>query len=114
MPQYLLTMIQPVGIVPGPDVLGPVMQKLGEFQQELTAKGSWVFAGGLAQPSSTTVLKKEGEEILVIDGPYAESKEFLGGITVIDVADLDEALAWGKKYVEATGLTAEVRPFLGR
>ncbi len=72
MPRYMLTMIQPVGVVPGPDVLGPVMQKLGVLRQELEAQGSWVFAGGLAQPSSTTTLKPQGDEVLVIDGPYAE------------------------------------------
>jgi hypothetical protein len=51
--------------------------------------------------------------VLIIDGPFAEGKEHLGGFTVIKAADLDEAIAWGRRFAEATTLPVEVRPFQG-
>jgi hypothetical protein len=65
-----------------------------------------------ASSRSATVLRPKGEEILLVDGPFAEGKEYLGGFSVIDVADLDEALRWGREYVAAIGLPIEVRPFV--
>jgi hypothetical protein len=111
MTTYLLSMFQPQGPIPGPEVLGPVMQKLGELREELEAKGSWVFGNGLTQPSGAIVLKPSGDEVLAVDGPFVETKEYLGGVTIITVADLDEALDWGRRYAAATGLQIEVRPF---
>lgn len=112
MAQYLLKMIQPVGIVPDFAELAPVMARLGELQQELANQGSWVFGGGLHQPDSATVIRPGDGEPVVTDGPFAEGSEFVGGLTIIDVADLDEALKWARRYVEATGLPTEVAPFL--
>lgn len=112
MAQYLLKMIQPVGEVPDQSTLGPIMEKLGAIQQELAAQDSWVFGGGLHQPEAASMVRPGAGAPVVTDGPFAEGSEFVGGITIIDVADLDEALRWASRYVEATGLAQEVAPFI--
>lgn len=112
MAQYLLKMIQPVGQVPDESVLGPVMQRLGVIRDELAAQGSWIFGGGLHQPDAASMVRPSASGPVVTDGPFAEGAEFVGGVTIIDVADLDEALRWAGRYVEATGLATEVAPFI--
>ena len=114
MAQYLLSVVTPAeggGEPPTPDELTAIMARVGAVQDRVKEAGAWVFAGGLAAPSSATVLRPKGEEVLVVDGPFAEGKEYLGGFSVIEVADLDEALRWGREYVAAIGLPIEVRPF---
>ena len=113
MTQYLLSVVTPTdGTQPGPDELAAIGARIEAVQTRIREAGAWVFAGGLAAPSTATVLRPEGEEILVVDGPFAEGKEYLGGFSVIDVADLDEALRWGREHVAAIGLPIEVRPFV--
>lgn len=80
---------------------------------ELQASGGWVFAGGLHPPSSATVVRVVDGETILTDGPYAETKEQVGGFWVIEVADLDAALAFAKKATVACGAPLEVRPFQG-
>jgi hypothetical protein len=76
------------------------------------AKGIWVFGGGLHEPSSATVVNAtDGGDPIMTDGPFAESKEQLGGFWVIEAADLDAALAWAKKATVACQAPVEVRPF---
>ena len=113
MTQYLLSVVTPAGDAepPAPDELAAIMDRVGAVQTRAREAGVWVFAGGLAAPSSATVLRPHGEEVLLVDGPFAEGKEYLGGFSVIDVADLDEALRWGRDFVAAIGLPIEVRPF---
>jgi hypothetical protein len=111
MTQYLISMYQPDGVVPPPEVLGPVMEKIAEFNADLRAAGAWVFGNGLTDPSSATVLRHTGNEVLVTDGPYLEGKEHLGGFEIIEAPDLDAALAWGRRLAEITGLPIEVRAF---
>ena len=113
MKQYLLSMYQPQGPIPGPEVLGPVMEKLGAIREELASQGLWVFGNGLHAPETATVLRPKDGEVLVTDGPFVEGKEYLGGVTIIKAPDLDAALAWGRRYTEVTGLPIEVRPFQG-
>ena len=110
MPQYLLNLIQPVGEVPPPEVLEPLMRDVAAVSDEMRAAGVWVFAAGLHQPEATTVVRPSGGDVLVTDGPYAESKEFIGGFTLIEAADLDAALEWARKLARATTLPIEVRP----
>jgi hypothetical protein len=111
MPQYLLNLIQPVGEVPPPEFLEPVMRDLDRLNEELRAAGAWVFAAALHQPESTTVVRADGDGLLVTDGPYAEGKEFIGGFDVIEAPDLDAALAWAGKLARILGgLPVEVRP----
>ncbi len=113
MTQYLLSVVTPTEASqpPSAEELTAIMGRVEAVQTRVREAGAWVFAGGLAAPSTATVLRPEGEDVLVVDGPFAEGKEYLGGFSVIDVADLDEALRWGREYVRAIGLPIEVRPF---
>ena len=111
MTQYLIGMYQPDGVVPPPEFLAKVMADLGELRDQMQAAGAWVFAGGLHDASTATVLRADDGTVLVTDGPYIEGKEHLGGFTVVEAPDLDAALAWGRRYAELTGLPIEVRPF---
>ncbi|MGW4367223.1 YciI family protein [Nocardia takedensis] len=114
MKNYLLALHQPVGDPPPPEVLGPIMDDLRAVEEEMKAAGVWVFSGGLHGPEASTVVRMREGEVLTTDGPYAEGKEHLGGIVVIAVADLDEALAWAAKQAAAVRvLPIEVRPFQG-
>jgi len=111
MAHYLLGIYQPDGPPPPPEVLEPVMRKIDSVNRELKAAGAWVFAGGLHPPSTATVLRTQGDDTLIIDGPFAEGKEHLGGFAIIRAPDLDAALTWGRKLAHAIGLPIEVRPF---
>jgi hypothetical protein len=113
MKQYLLSIYQPDGDPPPPEVLDPMMADLDAVNQELQAAGAWVFGGGLHPPSTATVLRTKGEDVLVTDGPFTEGKEHLGGFTVLKAPDLDAALEWGRRIARATTLPIEVRPFQG-
>jgi hypothetical protein len=111
MKQYLLSVYQPDGPPPPPEILEPVMRALAALNQELRAAGAWVFAGGLHPPSTATVVRLKDGDVLTTDGPFAEGKEHLGGFTIIRAPDLDAALEWGRKLTRATTLPVEVRPF---
>ncbi|GIH80543.1 YciI family protein [Planobispora longispora] len=113
MKQYLLSIYQPDGGTPPPEVLEPVMRDVEALDRELRAAGAWVFAGGLHAPETATVVRARDGETLVTDGPYIEGKEHIGGFTIIKAPDLDAALEWGRRLSEATTLPIEVRPFHG-
>jgi hypothetical protein len=113
MKHYLLSVYQPAGGTPDPEVLEGVMRNLEALNAEMKAAGAWVFAGGLHDPSTATVLRPSGEDVLTTDGPFAEGKEHIGGFTIVRAPDLDAALAWGRKLAQATTLPIEVRPFQG-
>jgi hypothetical protein len=82
------------------------------FNDRLMAEGRWVFAGGLAAPSSATVIDNRGEEPMFTDGPFLESKEYLVGFWIIEAADLDVALKLATEGSKACNRKIEVRPFL--
>ncbi|MEU4391501.1 YciI family protein [Kribbella sp. NPDC023855] len=112
MKQYLLSIYQPDGPPPGPEILDPIMKNLAAWNDELRAAGAWVFSAGLHPPESATVLRADGDELLMTDGPFTEGKEHLGGFTVIQAEDLDEALTWTRKLATILQpLSIEVRPF---
>ena len=111
MKQYLLSVMQPQGDPPPPEELAKIMQDLDVFHQELKAAGAWVFAGGLHDPSTATVVRFRDGDTLMTDGPFAEGKEYLGGLCIVRAPDLDAALEWGRKAARATTLPIEVRPF---
>jgi hypothetical protein len=113
MRQYLLSVYQPDGPAPAPEVMAEISRDLDVLNQELKAAGAWVFAGGLHPPSTSTVVRLRDGEMFTTDGPFAEGKEHLGGFTIITAPDLDSALAWGRKLARATTLPIEVRPFQG-
>jgi hypothetical protein len=109
--EYLLSVYQPGTVPPPADELQWIMQDLDALNAEMKAAGAWVFAGGLASPSTATVIRAQGDRALTTDGPFTESKEHLGGFTIIRAEDLDEAMRWGTKLARATTLPIEVRPF---
>lgn len=111
MKTYLLSIYQPDGPRPGPDVLEPIMRECQRFTEEAQAAGVWVFSGGLHLADTATVVRSRDGEELIPDGPYLEGKEHLGGLTIIRVPDLDAALEWARKLARATTLPIEVRPF---
>ena len=112
MKTYLLSVLTPTdGVMPPPDVLSVIADKVSAYEQELKSAGAWVFSGGLEAPSTATVLRLKDGEPLLTDGPFAEGKEYVGGFSIIRAADLDAALGWARKCAEATTLPIEVRPF---
>ena len=82
------------------------------FNDRLKADGHWVFAGGLAAPSAATVIDNRGEEAMVTDGPFLESKEYLVGFWIMEAPDLDVALKLAAEGSKACNRKIEVRPFL--
>jgi len=87
--------------------IGP---QVGAFNEELEAAGAWVFGAGLLPASSATVLRSTESGVSMTDGPYAETKEQMGGFWVIDVADMDVALEWAGKAAAACEGPVELRP----
>jgi hypothetical protein len=81
------------------------------FNEELQSAGAWVFAGGLHPPETATVVRSKGGKVVTTDGPFAETKEQLGGFWVVAASDMDAALAWAAKGSGACGGAVEVRPF---
>ena len=79
--------------------------------RELQAAGAWVFAGGLHPPATATVVRGRDGEVVMTDGPFAETKEQLGGFWIIQAPDLDAALRWAAGGSAACGGPVEVRPF---
>jgi hypothetical protein len=110
MAQYLLAIYQPTGVTPPPEQLEPIIRELEAVNDDLRAAGGWVFAAGLHDPSASTVVRAKDGEVLVTDGPFAESKEHLGGFMVIEAPDLDAALGWAGRIAAASTLPIEVRP----
>ena len=113
MKNYLLTIHQPDGPTPPPEVLHKVMQDVGALINEIKAAGMWVFNGGLHPPTSATVVRAQGDDVLITDGPYVESKEHIGGLVIVKAPDLDAALMWARKAARIITLPIEVRPFQG-
>ncbi|MFJ1969833.1 YciI family protein [Streptomyces sp. NPDC087903] len=114
MKYYLLSVITPRdGEPPSAEGMAEIGRKLETFHQELREADAWVFAGGLHGTETATVLRPKDGDVLVTDGPYAEGKEYLGGICLIKAPDLDAALHWGRRAAWATTLPIEVRPFMG-
>ena len=112
MKQYMLSVHGTQGeAMPAPEVMQQMFADVDKVNQELQAKGVWVFGGGLTEPTDATVVRADKGEVLVTDGPYVETKEQLGGFWVIRADDLDEALAWAGKATVACRAPVEVRPF---
>jgi hypothetical protein len=106
--QYLLSVIDATAGLATPEEDAAI----DVFNDRLKAEGHWVFAGGLGVPSTATVIDNRGEEAIVTDGPFVESKEYLAGFWVIEAADLDVALKLATEGSRACNRKIEVRPFL--
>jgi len=112
MTQYLLAVHSVEGQpMPSEEQMQQAYKAVGALNSELQSAGVWVFAGGLLPPSSATVVRAQGGQIVTTDGPFAETKEQLGGFWIIDVADLDAALDWARKATVACANPVEIRPF---
>ncbi len=115
MPQYLLSVWHDDAYemdFASPDAQRQVAQ-VNAFNGELQSSGAWVFAAGLRPASSATVVRTSGGDVSMTDGPYAESKEQMGGFWVIEAKDLDAALEWAAKATTACERPVEVRPAEG-
>jgi hypothetical protein len=89
-----------------------MIEDIHALNREMIAAGVRIFAGGLTPASNAKSLRAQpGGKVLVTDGPYLETKEHIGGFWILEAADLDEALAWGRKAVVACRAPVEVRPF---
>jgi hypothetical protein len=105
--QYLFSVIDSTVGSASPDE----MAAIDAFNDQLEADGHWVFAGGLASPSTATVVDNRGGEATFTDGPFVESKEYLAGFWIIEAADLDVALKLAAEGSKACNRKVEVRPF---
>ena len=117
MAQYLLSAHSVEGEVEGAlttdDEMRAFMERVGALENEMKSSGAWVFSARLHDPDTATVVRISNGQVLTTDGPFAESKDHLGGFYVIEAPDLDGALAWAAKVTEAIGNPIEVRPFAG-
>jgi len=112
MRQYLLAVHMIEGEpIPAEEEIQKRYKAVDAFNAEVQSAGAWVFAGGLHPPETATVVRSQNGQVVTTDGPFAETKEQLGGFWVIQAADLDAALAWAAKGSEACGAPVEVRPF---
>jgi hypothetical protein len=106
---YLVSVIDDTAGLATPDE----MAAINAFNDRLKAEGHWVFAGGLAAPSTATVIDNRGEEALFTDGPFLETKEYLAGFWIIEAPDLDVALKLAAAGSKQCNRKVEIRPFLG-
>jgi hypothetical protein len=112
MTQYMLAVHHsPDAPPPPPEKMQQAFQQVDAVNAEMVKTGIWVFGGGLEDPSIATVVAAHEGDVVVTDGPFAETKEQLGGFWIIDVPDLDVALDWAKKASAACMGPVEVRPF---
>jgi hypothetical protein len=115
MSQYLLATYAVEGEVPGaprtPEEMQAFMQRVAALEAEMEASGTFVFGGALHGPDATTVVRVRDGDLVMTDGPFVEAKEHIGGFYIINADDLDAALAWAGKVVDATNHPIEVRPF---
>ncbi len=114
MPEYMLSVHHTAGeAVPSEAQMERMFADVGAFNERVREAGAWVFAGGLMPRETATTVDNTGETPVVTDGPFAETKEWLGGFWVIEAADLDAALRWAEEGSRACAGTVEVRPFQG-
>jgi hypothetical protein len=112
MTQYLLSVYMVEGQEPPPaEAMEQIYKDVDAVNQEIMDAGAWVFGGGLHPATTATVVQVKDTDVITTDGPFAETKEQLGGFWVIEAADLDAALAWAKKCTVACQGPVEVRPF---
>ena len=116
MNQYLLSVYEVQGQVAGapssPEEMQAFMGRIIALEEEMDHAGAFVFGGALHGPDAATVVSGgTGLDKVTTDGPFVEAKEHIGGFYIINADDLDAALAWAEKVVEATNHSIEVRPF---
>jgi hypothetical protein len=111
MTQYLIAIHHPDDYDPSLEDEA-MMEEIHALNREMIAAGVRIFVGGLRPASSAKSLRAQPDgKALITDGPYLETKEHMGGFWVLEAADMDEALAWGRKAAVACRAPVEVRPF---
>src|SRR5437773_2107246 len=115
MSQYLLSTYAVEGEVPGaprtPEEMGAFMERVAALEAEMEASGTFVFGGALHGPDAATVVGAGDGDLVMTDGPFVEAKEHIAGFYIINADDLDAALAWAAKVVDAISKSTEARPF---
>lgn len=115
MSQYLLSTYAVEGEVSRaprtPEDMGAFMERVVALEAEMEASGTFVFGGALHGPDAATVARKSDGDLVMTDGPFVEAKEHVAGFYIINADDLDAALAWAGKVVDAINQPIEVRPF---
>jgi hypothetical protein len=114
MAQYLVAIHHPDDYDPAVETEA-MSRDIDVLNEEMIAAGVRIFAGGLSAARNAKSLRAQPSgKVLITDGPYLETKEHIGGFWILEAADLDEALAWGRKAAVACRAPVEVRPVLGR
>jgi hypothetical protein len=114
MARYLLSVHTVDGEAADPmsdEEMQQFMNRVGVLEEEMKTAGAWVFGGRLHGPDTATVVRVSGGDVLTTDGPFAESKEHLGGFYIIEAEDLDAAMTWASKTAACVTRPIEVRPF---
>ena len=115
MSQYLLSTYAGEGASdgpqPDPEQMKEFMGRVIALEAEMDANGTFLFGGSLHGPDAATVVAATDRDVVMTDGPFAESKEHIAGFYVIEAENLDEALRWAEKVTHAIGRPIEVRPF---
>jgi hypothetical protein len=113
MTRYLMSVCYPAGATPpSAEELEHIVHDVTAVHTALRAEGAWVFGGGLHETSTATVVTSRDGSVTTTDGPFVDTKEVIGGLSIIDVPDLDAALRWGERMAAATTCPIEVRPFM--
>ena len=118
MTRYLMSVYTPAepheyGNYPSEEAMNEAYAATGVFNERLREQGHWVFADGLGPATAATVVDGQGAEPVFTDGPYLESKEYLGGFWIVEAPDLDVALKLAAEGSKACRGKVEVRPFAG-
>jgi hypothetical protein len=114
MAKYLLSVHSVEGEAGDPmteEEMQQFMKQVNDLEEEMRSAGVWLFGGALHEPDTATVVRMAQGEALTTDGPFAESKEHLGGFYIIEAEDLDAAVSWASKTSSAVSHPIEVRPF---
>jgi hypothetical protein len=112
MPQFVVAIYHPDNYDPSVETEATI-EGIHALNREMIAAGARKFAAGLSPAGSARSLRAQPDgKVLVTDGPYTETKEHIGGFWVLEAADLDEAVAWGRKAVVACRASVEVRRIL--
>jgi len=110
MTQYMLSVHHDGSDQYEPEELQAVFDSVDSFNNKIQAEGTWVFGGGLEPIETASMVDGQGDKVVVTDGPFAETKEHLGGFWVIEVPDLDAALKIAAEGSKACRQAIEVRP----
>jgi hypothetical protein len=112
MTQYLVAIYRPEKYDPAVSEDEAMDREIDALNDEMKAAGVRVFVGGLQLESTARSLRLQpAGKVLITDGPYAETKEHIGGFWVLEASDLDDAVTWGRKAAVACRASVEVRPF---